>query len=212
MIAAGSGTAAAAAGGAAAGGGGGGLPAVAVVGGVGAAGAAAAVVVATSAEEDTGPSSPTIGPCQSEMCDDKSPGVLIQTGAQQQDGGAGPFTYTFAGLTVSGSGYRYTHIVGLKPGDYEVSGQMTGQQLAVFAFGVAGCTCGPFRSSRCPTRSRPMVAAASRAVSHSTRRLAPRNRFGTAPRSTAVTALRPAPASTESAERTIIESWPSKPG
>jgi hypothetical protein len=41
-----------------------------------------------------------------------------------------PFTYTFAGLTISGTGTREAEVIGLTAGDYEVSGQL--QQQLIF--------------------------------------------------------------------------------
>jgi hypothetical protein len=54
-----------------------------------------------------------------------------------------PFTYTIAGLTVSGSGTRFTAFTGLAPGDYDVTGQVQ-EQLIVTAFRMVSTITGGF--------------------------------------------------------------------
>lgn len=60
-----------------------------------------------------------------------------------QGGADAPFTYTIAGLTVSGSGTRFTAVTGLAPGDYEVSGQVQ-EQLSVNVFRMVSTIAGGF--------------------------------------------------------------------
>lgn len=89
----------------------------------------------------TGPSGsggPTIGSCTNSMnCPPLSNmiGVWIKVQAFNQGNVPGPFSYTLAGLTVSGTGQNSTDFVGFAPGDYEVSGQM---QTSGLIFGVLG--------------------------------------------------------------------------
>lgn len=84
-----------------------------------------------------GPSTPAIGPCQSISCTDNTPGVVFSVNAFTTGVGDGPFTYTFAGIAVSGSGRKTTQFIGLTPGDYEASGQMMTHELH-FAFNNSG--------------------------------------------------------------------------
>jgi hypothetical protein len=59
-------------------------------------------------------------------------GIFVTVDARNDitGGGApGPFSYTFAGLTVSAAGQKDTQFVGLTAGDYELSGQMMTEVL-----------------------------------------------------------------------------------
>ena len=84
-----------------------------------------------------GSSSPTapsgtanLGTCTDLNCN--STGVTIQLNALFQNGGGdGSWTYTFGSRTVSGTGKKLTQFVGLSAGDFEISGQFTGDSLRV---------------------------------------------------------------------------------
>jgi hypothetical protein len=59
-------------------------------------------------------------------------GIAIKTFAND-NGAPIPWTYTFAGLTISGSGNADTGFTGLTPGVFEVTGQMTSRGTLSFS-------------------------------------------------------------------------------
>jgi hypothetical protein len=79
-----------------------------------------------SAPTEIGSPTPAILTCPPSGCAplSGSRGVKITVVATTETGGPAPWSYTFSGLAVSGSGTNDTEFGGISPGDLEVAGQM----------------------------------------------------------------------------------------